>query len=367
MSFPHLFEPTSLSHINLRNRAIVAPMTRVSATTTGEVGPRMQPYYETFGRGGFGAIVTEGVYTDQHFSQGYKFQPGITDKAQTTSWAKLIKGVQDTGAKLIMQLMHAGALSQFNRFSGETRGPSAIPPKGSQMTFYRGEGAYPTPKEMTPAEIETAIIGFVQSALRAQEAGATGVEIHGANGYLLDQFLTDCTNQRNDGYGGDVLGRSRLTCEIIQRVREAVGAQFTVGVRISQGKVNDFQHKWAGSEDDAKAVFTRLEASGADYIHTTEFSADAPAFEQGKPLSELAKAFTDLPVIANGNLGDPKVAEQLLAQRQCDFVAIGKDALASPDWPNRVQAGQMRRAFDFEMFSPLADLETADAFNLANA
>lgn len=367
MSLSNLFKPGDLSGIPLSNRTLVAPMTRISATSSGEVGPLMQPYYEAFGSGGFAAIVTEGVYTDQHFSQGYEFQPGLTTAAQAKSWGNLIKGVHTTGAKIIVQLMHAGALSQFNRFANESRGPSAVRPKGSQMPFYRGTGAYSYPLEMSPAEIRTAIAGFAQSAARAQDAGADGVEIHSANGYLLDQFLTDYSNQRSDSYGGTVRDRIRLTCEVIESVRDAVGRGFTVGVRISQGKVNDFTHKWSGGEGDAQEIFTAIETSGADYIHTTEFAANAPAFGEGKSLTALAKRFTSLPVIANGDLGDPEVADRLIAQGDCDFIAIGKAALASPDWPSRVRQGKPRGEFDFEMFSPLADLESANAFALANA
>lgn len=367
MSHSRLFESALLGKIELRNRTLVAPMTRTSAEATGEVSSLMQPYYEAFGRGGFGAIITEGVYTDRQFSQGYQYQPGITDAAQAASWAGLIKGIQTTGAKVVLQLMHAGALSQFNRFKNEAGAPSAVQPKGTQMEFYRGLGAYPVPVEMTPAEIEAAISGFAEAAKRAQDAGADGIEVHGANGYLLDQFLTDYTNRRNDKYGQDVFGRIRLTCEVIERVREAVGTGFTIGVRISQGKVNDFDHKWGGQDDDAKVIFNAIETSGADYIHTTEFAAEAPAFGQGKSLCNLAKTLTSLPIIANGNLGDPQLANRMIAQEHSDFVAIGKDALASPDWPSLVKSGQQPREFDFGMFSPLANLETANAFMLANA
>lgn len=363
----NLFEPTTLGHIPLRNRTIVAPMTRVSADSTGLIGPLMQPYYQAFGDGGFGAIITEGVYTDQHFSQGYQFQPGITDAAQTSHWASLIKAVKSTGTKLIMQLMHAGGLSQFNQFSTKTCAPSALIPMGSQMGFYRGSGTYPMPVEMSQSDIELVVIGFTEAAKRAQDAGADGVEVHSANGYLLDQFLTDVTNQRDDCYGNSVENRIRLTCEIVKRIREVVGTDFTIGVRISQSKVNNFTYKWAGCEDDAKVIFSAIQASGADYIHTTELAADAAAFEQGKTLSALAKTFTSLPVIANGGLGDPVVANNMIKQGHCDFISLGKDALASPDWPNRVRAGDPLNSFNFGMFSPLADLETANAFLMKNA
>jgi 2,4-dienoyl-CoA reductase-like NADH-dependent reductase (Old Yellow Enzyme family) len=327
----------------------------------------MQPYYEAFGQGGFGAIITEGVYTDQQFSQGYQYQPGITSNEQAASWAVLIKGVQATGAKVILQLMHAGALSQFNKYTpaphmGPTRGPSGVPPLGEQMSLYRGSGPYLTPQAMTLGDIEAAKLGFVTAAKRAQDAGADGVEIHGANGYLLDQFLTAYSNRRDDAYGGTVENRIRLTCEITEAVRAAVGPDFTVGVRISQSKVNDYEYKWAGGESDAAIIFRALETHGASYIHTTELSAAAPAFETGKSLASLAKTYSTLPVIANGGLGDVNRARDMLAQAQCDFVAIGKQALATPDWPTKLRDNSHPEAFDSAIFSPLADLSSAQNF-----
>lgn len=367
MSHSLLFTPTTLNDIELRNRAVVAPMTRISAKASGCVGPLMPQYYEAFGKGGFAAIVTEGVYTDKKYSQGYQYQPGITDAEQTKSWADLIKVVHATGAKVVMQLMHAGALSQYNPHVNLTCGPSAIQPKGTQMEFYRGIGTYSVPKEMDASDIKTAISGFTEAAKRAREAGADGIEVHSANGYLLDQFLTDYTNQRTDNYGLNTLGRIQLSCEVLECVREAVGRDFTIGVRVSQSKVNDFEHKWAAGERDAEIIFTALQASGADYIHTTEFDANAPAFDRGSSLAALAKKFTLLPVIANGGLGHPNLAEQMLSQSSCDFVALGKDALASPDWPNRVRNAQPRDTFEFAMFSPLANLETAQAYSASKA
>lgn len=367
MSTNSLFTPQSLGKIQLRHRLVVAPMTRVSADSNGSVTECMHRYYRAFGDGGFGAIISEGVYTDQAFSQSYNFQPGITDDAQIHSWKELIKYVHETGVKFIVQLMHAGALSQYNRFSKETRRPSAVTPKGTQMTFYRGEGGHPTPTEMTLSEIEAAKQGFVDAAKRAQSAGADGVEILGANGYILDQFLTDYTNQCSDQYGENVTNRIRLTSEVVAAVRAAVGNDFTVGVRISQGKVNDFEHRWAGKDEDAKVIFKTLKESGADYIHTTEFIADAPAFEARPSLAQLASDFSGLPVIANGTLGEPEKAGNMIESGQSAFVTLGKAALAASDWPLRVERGVSLPEFDFEMFSPLADLETQEAYFAARA
>ncbi|WP_310621384.1 NADH:flavin oxidoreductase [Flexibacterium corallicola] len=358
MQHSSLFQPFELGSLTLKNRCVLAPMTRVSANEEGSVSAQMLPYYKSFAQGGFAALITEGVYTDRAYSQCYRYQPGLTDGLQAASWKPLIEQVQDAGAAVIMQLMHAGALSQYNRFSTLTGGPSSIRPKGTQMEFYRGHGLYELPSQMSSADIETAISGFVEAAQRAEETGVSGVEIHGANGYLLDQFLTDYANHREDQYGGSVGNRIRLTCEILGRVREKVSPEFVVGVRISQSKVNDFEHKWAGGEEDARVVFTSLKEAGASYIHTTEFEADKPAFGTGASLAQLARQFSNLPVIANGGLGKPDRAAAMLESSQADLIALGKPALASNAWPNQVRANGPLKEFNFEMFSPRADLES---------
>ncbi|MES0885349.1 NADH:flavin oxidoreductase [Roseibium sp. SCP14] len=361
-----LFSPASIDGLTFDNRCLVAPMTRVSGTEEGLVGPLMRDYYRAFGTGGFAGIITEGVYTDKAHSQCYRNQPGIVDKSQQDSWKPLIGSVRETGAVLIMQLMHAGALSQFNRYRTHARAPSAVTPRGEQMSFYHGEGPYPTPQAMTAADIEEAVSGFVEAGMRALDAGANGVEVHGANGYLLDQFLTDYTNTRKDAYGGDAKGRVRLTCEIIERLREKLGSAATIGVRISQAKVNDYEHKWKDGAEDAEVIFSRLKEAGASYIHTTEFNADAPAFETGPSLAQHARSISGLPVIANGNL-DVQRAQQVIAEGAADMVAIGKGALAAQDWPRYAQNNLQPPAFDFGMFSPFADLQSAAEFRARQA
>ena len=162
------------------------------------------------------------------------------------------------------------------------------------------------PKAMTAEHITQVRAAFVNAARMARDAGFDGVEIHGANGYLLDAFLTDYLNIRTDDYGGSVANRVRLATEVCGDVVAAVGADIAVGIRISQGKVSDNQHRWAGGEDDAAEIFTALADTGIDYIHTTEYRALAPAFDNTvKPLAKLAKQYSRLSIIANGHLDDP--------------------------------------------------------------
>ncbi|WP_035782226.1 oxidoreductase, partial [Arthrobacter sp. H14] len=201
-NFDSLWSSLQIGSTELNNRVALAPMTRVSATEDGHATDKMASYYEAYARGGFGLLITEGIYPDTAYSQGYLFQPGIATKEQAQSWSNVVDAVHSAGARIFAQLMHAGAQAQGNRFVESSIGPSAVSPKGEQLAFYRGEGPFPVPSEITTEQMAEVREGFVVAALHAKQAGFDGVEIHGANGYLLDQFLTDYFNKRTDEYGG---------------------------------------------------------------------------------------------------------------------------------------------------------------------
>ncbi|MFB5663844.1 NADH:flavin oxidoreductase [Alteribacillus sp. HJP-4] len=344
-----LFEKGLIRGKALDNRYVVAPMTRVSAEEDGIANQRMKEYYERYAYGGFSAVITEGIYTDQKYSQGYAFQPGIANEEQKKAWEPIVNAVKRNGALFIAQLMHAGAQSQDNRFVSHTAAPSSIKPPGEQLAFYRGEGEFPEPVELTYQEIKELKEGFVQAALRSKNAGFDGVELHSANGYVLDQFLTEATNQRTDGYGGSLSERLKLLLEIIEEVREAVGEKFIVGVRISQAKVTDSEYRWPGGEEDASVIFSSLGKTSLDYIHTTENDGTAPGFGEGTlTMAGAAKQFSGLPVIANGQLAEPDKAAYLITNNDADFIALGTGALANPDAPNLIRKNKPLQEFDFE-------------------
>lgn len=364
MSTSHdsFFTPIDINGVALRNRFAVAPMTRVSATEDGNATAEMARYYERFARGGFGLLITEGLYTDRAFAQGYRHQPGLTDAAQAHAWRPVVEAAHRHGARIVAQLMHAGAISQGNRFRDGTVGPSAVQPRGQQMAFYYGQGPYPTPRAMTEEAIADAVQGFADAAGRAVgEAGFDGIEIHGANGYLIDQFLTDDSNQRTDRWGGDASRRVAFLLAVFGAVRAKVGERVPVGVRISQGKVNDFAHKWAGGERDAEAIFGSLADAGVDAIHVTEHEAWKPAFEGGSDsLVGLARRFAPkVRLIANGGLHDPARARETF-EAGADLVALGKGALANPDFPDRIGAGREVAAFDPALLGPIANIKPSE-------
>lgn len=357
-----LFAPWQLNGLDLSNRLAVAPMTRISATPEGMPTDMMARYYERFARGGFGLVITEGIYTDQAYSQGYANQPGLSDLEQAKGWRPVVDAVHAAGGKIVAQLMHAGALAQANRFRSETVGPSAIRPKGLQLAFYLGDGPFRLPRAMSEADIAEAIEGFTRAATFAIEvAGFDGVEIHGANGYLLDQFLTDYSNLRSDTWGGAIGQRVRLSAEVARAVRQAVGGAVPVGMRISQGKVNDFTHKWAEAEAGAEVVFGALADTGLDYIHVTEFEAWRPAFDNDGPslVSLARKSAPELTIIANGSLHDPVRAEQVLRDG-ADLIALGRGALANPAWLRLVAEGGVLQSFDRALLSPLGNIKPCE-------
>ncbi|MCF6136696.1 NADH:flavin oxidoreductase [Pseudalkalibacillus berkeleyi] len=329
-----------LGHLSLKNRYIVAPMTRVSAEPNGVPNQQMKEYYERYAKGGFGTIITEGVYLDETYSQGYLKQPGLANKKHTDAWKPIVESVHVHDTKMIAQLMHAGGQAQGNAYKDETIAPSAVAPKGEQLPFYGGSGPFDTPNEISADQINEVKQAFAKAARNAKDAGFDGVEIHGANGYLLDQFLTDYLNKRDDQYGGSLEKRLQFTLEVIDEVRQSVGDDYLVGIRISQGKVADQAHKWPNGEKDAEYIFSQLGNTSLDYIHVTDRDATEASFGEGtKTLAGAAKTFSNLPTIANGGLVDQQKAEALIVNGEADFVSVGTGALANPDLPNRVEKG----------------------------
>lgn len=359
---PSILTTFAINNVPLANRLAVAPMTRVSATASGFPTQAMHDYYLRFAEGGFGLVITEGLYTDETFSQGYRFQPGLANQQQALAWAGITQALQAHGAKVFAQLMHAGALSQGNRFCDHPVAPSAVQPRGEQMSGYYGEGRYQTPRQISPGEITEVIQGFVGSAVRAvQVSGFDGVEIHAANGYLLDQFLCPHTNLRQDSRGGDIHARASLLVDILRAVRTQLGTKVPVGIRISQGKVNDPAYKWPGGMADAQVIFSALMRAGADFIHVTEPAALRPAFAEGDhSLVALARRFAPkVAIIANGGLGSAECADRAL-QDGADLVAQGKAALSNPDLPQVYACAGRSRPFDATILGPIANIKASE-------
>lgn len=353
-----LFDNVTLHHHKLANRLAVAPMTRRSASPEGIPTEVMADYYQDFAKGGFSLIITEGTYTDADFSQSDINQPGIVQEAQVAGWKKVVEKVHDYGALFICQLMHGGALSQY---SEATIGPSAVRPVGIRATEAGGlKGQFPVPREMTAKDFEMVKAGYVDSARRAVKAGFDGIEIHAANGYLFDQFITGHTNLRLDNYGGSVRNRLRFLMEVFAAIKDAVPSDFIIGIRLSESKVNDLPYRWPGGSATADKIFTILSEIDPAYYH---IAAEGGRWEReclypdGRSSTGIAKLLTGVPIIANGGMHDINLAESLLNSNQADLISIGRAALANPNWPNLVAAGKPVIPFFKELIKPSLTLE----------
>jgi 2,4-dienoyl-CoA reductase-like NADH-dependent reductase (Old Yellow Enzyme family) len=325
----------------------------------------MATYYSRFATGGFSLIITEGTYTDNKYSQAYRNQPAIVTPQQVDGWRAVTEFVHAAGSRIVLQLMHAGALVQYNRHRRTTIAPSAVAPKGAKMPAYGGEGPFASPAAATHSDISEAIKGFAASAARAQAAGFDAVEVHGANGYLIDQFLTSYTNLRNDRYGGAPERRARFAADVVSAIREAVGLDFPVGIRLSQTKVNDLDYRWPGGAAEAKTIFRTVADAGADYLHLASEGRDwldIATLDTGATATALARNVTGLPIIANGGMHVPTLARSVLTDNHADLVALGRGALANPDWPLRLVQDRLLTEFDGTMLKPDVTLDSQRAW-----
>lgn len=322
-----LFAPYRLGSFELANRLVMAPMTRNRTPDTVPNESNAEYYAQ---RAGAGLIITEGVQPSA-VGQGYPATPGLHTDAQTEGWRKVADAVHARGGRIVAQLMHAGRISH-PALAGQTPvAPSAVRPAGQVFTP-EGMKDFEAPRALETDELPGVVAEFVDAARRAVAAGLDGVELHAANGYLLQQFLADGTNQRTDAYGGSPENRARLVIEVAQAVVAAVGAD-RVGIRISPGGTfNDI------SETEVDATYTALVEGlaplGLLYLHVIA-EADT-GYAEG-----LRKLF-DGPVIVNTGFTGPSdlaTAQQIVDESAGDLFAIGRGFLANPDLVERLRTG----------------------------
>lgn len=362
-----LMQSNKFKSIEVPNRFALAPMTRTSAEPDGTPNRLMADHYEGYAKGGFGLVITEGTYTDDKASQGYANQPGIINDAQVAGWKTIVDRVHAAGSKIIVQLMHAGAQFQANHYTDQPVGPSAVIPKGAPLGFYGDQTEWQTPEAMTEADIQAAIDGFAQSAANANAAGFDGIEIHGANGYLLNQFLSTYFNRREDEYGGSLENRLRLVVEVVRAVREAVGENSTVGIRLSQGTVTDPDYQLPEGEAGFRQIVEAVRDAGADFVHTTDGDVNRKhLLESDESLAGVAASVEGIRLILNGNI-DETNCQDVANQFPDTLLAVGKKALANPDFVQRLKDGKEIADIDFAMLQPKATISNELAWRKQNA
>lgn len=325
-----VFTPYSLGPLSLKNRMVMAPLTRSRAGAGNVPSPLAPTYYSQ--RAGAGLVITEATQVSAG-GQGYIATPGIHSDAQVAGWKKVTDAVHRAGGLIFMQLWHVGRISHPDFLGGALPvAPSAIAPRGMQTFTAEGLKDIPTPRALETDEIPGIVDAFRAGAMNAKAAGFDGVEVHGANGYLLDQFLESGTNQRTDQYGGSVENRARVLFDVIDVVTQVWGSE-RVGVRLSPGGTfNDMCDKHP--QETFGYVVQRLASMGLAYLHLIE-----PMDAQGeRPLPDLsAKFFRPMYprtlIVAGGYTHER--ADAVLQSGRADLVAFGRLFLANPDLPER--------------------------------
>ena len=346
MSAPtKLFEPYKLGPITLPNRFVMAPLTRNRAVPPGMVpSPLAVEYYGQ--RASAGLLVTEATQISQQ-GQGYQDTPGIYSKEQVEGWRKVTDRVHERGGRIFVQLWHVGRVSHVSLQpnGGKPVAPSAIRAKGK--TFVNNQFTeISEPRELELSEIPGIVDGFKRGAANAIAAGFDGVEIHGANGYLLDQFAKDGTNKRTDAYGGSIENRARLMLEVSKAVAAEAGAERT-GIRISPvTPANDV------SDSNPQPLFDYivdgLEALKLVYIHVIEGATGGPRDIASFDYASLRKRFTRAYIANNGY--DFELANKQLAANAADLIAFGKPFISNPDLVERLKNGAPLNEWDKATF-----------------
>ncbi len=344
MSASKLFDPYKLGAVTLTNRAVMAPLTRNRALAGFVPNPLAIEYYGQ--RASAGLLVTEASQVSQQ-GQGYQDTPGIYSKEQVAGWRKVTDRVHERGGRIFIQIWHVGRISHTTLQANGAApvGPSAIRANGK--TFVGGTFAdVSEPRALELSEIPGIIDSFKRASANALAAGFDGVEIHGANGYLLDQFAKDGANKRTDAYGGSIENRARLMLEVSKAVAAEAGAERT-GIRISPvTTANDI------SDSNPQPLFDhivdQLNALKLIYIHVIEGATGGPRDIAPFDYDSLRKRFNGAYIANNGY--DFKLATEVLDRNKADLIAFGKPFISNPDLVERLKLGAPLNDFDKATF-----------------
>lgn len=354
-----LFQPFDLGNLHLENRIVMAPMTRnfsPDSTPTDEVAS----YYRRRAEGGTGLIITEGTAINHPVAVNSDAIPVFHGDKPLAGWKKVVDEVHEVGGKIMPQLWHQG----MERRPGS--GPNADAPSIGPSGLYAPGKKSSEP--MSDEEVADVIAAFVDAAGEAQEIGFDGIELHGAHGYLLDQFFWGGTNERSDRYGGDIAGRTEFVTEIVRKTRECVGADYPIILRFSQWKQRDYEAKLAETPEELLAFLGPLADAGVDIFHCSTRRYWEPEFEgSGLNLAGWTKKLVGKPTMTVGSVGlsddffgamvgqsSDSTGEQGLAnllerldREEFDLVAVGRALLVDPEWANKIQAERFEDLLPF--------------------
>lgn len=343
-----LFTPIKLGSLQLKNRIVMAPMTRNRAL--GNVpNALMAEYYRL--RADAGLIITEGVSPSPN-GLGYPRIPGIFNDAQVQGWKEVTYGVHLAGGHIFMQLMHTGRVGHTHNLPAGARvvGPSAITAPGQIWTDASGMQSHPVPVEMGEADIATAIDEYATAARLAVQAGCDGVELHGANGYLIDQFLNTASNQRTDRWGGSIDNRIRFAVEVARATVAAIGAE-RVGMRISPYGVFNGQQPDAEMDAMYLRLMDELNKLGLAYIHVVDHSSMGAPPVSPELKAKIRAAFKGRYILSGGY--DAARANADLDAQRGDLVAFGRPFISNPDLVSKIKTnGALAPADSATFYTP---------------
>lgn len=356
-----LFTPWCIGELTLANRFVMAPMTRWHSPS-GIPGRDVAEYYERRARGGVGLIITEANLIPHATAGNETNIPRMYGSASLEGWRAVVARVHAAETPIFAQVWHQG----FWRGDAPELNPdvSTVSPSGL------GNDEERIGRPITLKEIDEVIVGFANAAMGAKKSGFDGVEIHGAHGYIVDEFMWPSTNLRTDRYGGNLANRSRFPAEVVSAIRSAVGPNFPISFRFSQWKVNAWTARNADSPRELEKLLEPIVAAGANVIHASTRRYSTPAFvelsgaDATRTLSGWIRQITGLPTIAVGSIGlslefDAPTGTNriekltnipnLIMNKQCDAIALGRSLIADPEWVNKVREG---RDEELTTFSP---------------
>ena len=356
-----LLSPAQFASVPLKNRLVMAPMTRCQSPGHAP-NERNVEYYRRRARGGVGLIITEGTTVRHAAANGYPDVPAFHGDSALRGWRAVKEAVHELGAAIIPQLWHVGSVRQLGAQPDPLVpgvGPSAV----VHPTLTEPDAA--PPRELGEGEIADIIDAYADSAASARRLGFDGVEIHAAHGYLIHQFFSGRSNRRSDRYGGGFLERTRFATEVLHAVRRSVGAGFPVCLRFSQWSLGAYDERLVHSPRELERWLEPLSLAGVDVYHVSTRRFDEAEFD-GSPLTLAGwtKKLSGKPVMTVGSVGldsdfiaafDGAAARSIGIERllerldrdEFDLVVLGRALLADPDWPEKVSAGRFRDITSF--------------------
>ncbi|SEF33635.1 alkene reductase [Variovorax sp. NFACC27] len=341
-----LFEPLVTPSIRLANRTVMAPMTRSRAVNANTPNTLMAEYYGQ--RASAGLLITEGTSPSPN-GLGYARIPGLFNEAHVRGWKVVTDAVHAKGGKIFVQLMHTGRVSHTANLpaGAEVLGPTASPCPGDMHTDSQDMQPHSAPRAMTAIDIARAVDEYANAARLAIEAGFDGVELHAANGYLIEQFLNANVNQRTDAYGAGIEGRNRFALEVASATAAVIGAQ-RVGIRLSPYGVFNSTGAFPEVEAQYLALTEKLSKLGLQYVHLLDHSAMGAPPVPAELKAQLRTAFQGLFILAGGF--DRAKAESALEAGQADLIAFARSFLANPDLVERMRNDTALNVIDTATF-----------------